>query len=79
MTASRYVTIWCDERDWSSLDNPGCGKFIGEGEHTAADARRVARHYGWQVGLPGGIDYCPAHRTTPSRPVVPTHPVQDGE
>mgnify|MGYP001571165990 CR=1 FL=1 len=41
MTASRYVTIWCDERDWSSLDNPGCGKFIGEGEHMVALSAQV--------------------------------------
>lgn len=50
MTATRYVTIWCD--------GDGCGDWIGQHEHTAVAARVYARNHGW--GRKVGNDLCPA-------------------
>jgi len=59
MSLHRYVVVTCNE----------CGVAVefDSWHSTAAASRTEARLQDWQVGLPGSVDYCPAHRTTGAR------------
>lgn len=51
MSVRRTVHLWCD----------ACGEIIGSSDlsdRTAVEARRLARHEGCHVNLPGGRDIC---------------------
>lgn len=68
MTASRYVTVWCD--------GPDCVQWCTAtgSQHTAVDARKAAAAVGWSVQRPGGRDLCPDCwrdlRATPTTPAT---------
>lgn len=55
MTASRYVTIWCDGKDAQGE----CDDFFDSGLPTAAMARKDGREGGWAYRA--GRDLCPLH------------------
>lgn len=64
-------------------DEPGCGQseFAGlltPADLTAAEARKVLKARGWQVGIPDGhgtrMDFCPEHKPAPPRPPERRHP-----
>lgn len=57
MTATPYVTIWCD----NETDGVPCVRFIETEYHTAKTARASARREGWIVSIQGGRDLCPKH------------------
>jgi hypothetical protein len=51
MSITVIRTVHCDK----------CGKWTDSGLDvaTGAEVRRIAKRYGWKVGLPGGQDLCP--------------------
>ena len=57
MTASAYVTVWCD----NLTNGLRCHRFLETEYRTAARARKKARGEGWKTALPGGRDLCPRH------------------
>lgn len=60
VTASNYVTLWCDQGPTDDDPYP-CLEWYGGHTATAKDTRRDARVHGWAVALPGGRDLCPLH------------------
>ena len=69
MTASTYVTIWCDCQGCDSHPDHPCGLWCepGSEEPTAARSRRRARRAGWRTAQPGGKDFCPRCLPRPYR------------
>lgn len=61
MTATPYITLWCDDGDDDETGTHRCSTFREGNDSRAAHVRAEARAEGWEVGLPGGRDLCPRH------------------
>jgi len=64
MSCSTDVQILCDGPNDVRFE---CTEPEGPWGSNAAEARNVAKDWGWQVNAPGGKDYCPVHRKTKPR------------
>jgi hypothetical protein len=51
VSISTYTDVWCDVcGNWEQRATSKSGR----------EARETAKHLGWRVSLPGGLDVCPA-------------------
>lgn len=57
MSAEKDVWVECNH-----LTRYSCGATVHA--DTVTEARKIAAERGWQINAPGGLDYCPEHRTT---------------